>query len=457
MNLINVLLFVLFTGFVFSQPQPSVDFFKADIDILPDPEYKRINGQVTYLFKVLHKTDSVFLDAKNMDFSSVLLNGKKVRHANTKEKIVFYKKLKSDQTYKLTLTYSTIPEQTVYFLGWEDSIPDNNQIWTQGQGKYTSHWLPSFDDMTEKLEYDLDISFDKTYEVIANGALVATKELDGIKKWSFDMDSPMSSYLLAFAIGDYRKKEVVSSTGVPISLYFYPSDSAMVEPTYRYTTAIFDFLEKEIGVPYPWQNYKEVPVRDFLYAGMENTGTAIFSDSYVMDSIAFVDRNFVNVNAHEMAHQWFGMQVEAANVQGQLMILETLSQYAAMMVLKQAYSEEKVQQFLELQRDRYIEGKRRGGLQEPSLALVENQDYIYYAKGAINMYTLQEKIGEEKVNTALKRFLEDWNTIDGKLKMHTNNYATSKELLDYFRDVTPSNQKHIITDLFESVDELAIK
>lgn len=150
------------------------------------------------------------------------------------------------------------------------------------------------------------------------------------------------------------------------------------------------------------------------------------------------------VTAHELAHQWFGMQVEAANVQGQLMILETLSQYAAIMVLKQEYSEEKVQQFLESQKQRYIEGKRRGGLLEPSLALVENQAYIYYAKGAINMYSLQETIGENKVNLALKRYLQDWNTIDGKLKTHTNKYVTSKELLGYFREVTPRNQQQLI-------------
>ena len=69
---------------------------------------------------------------------------------------------------------------------------------------------------------------------------------------------------------------------------------------------MFDFLEEEIGVRYPWQNYKQVPVKDFLYAGMENTSATIFSDAFVVDSTAFVDKNYVNVNAHELAHQWFG-------------------------------------------------------------------------------------------------------------------------------------------------------
>src|SRR5690606_20428512 len=177
---------------------------------------------------------------------------------------------------------------------------------TQGQGKYSSHWVPSFDDMREKVEFDLSISFEKDYQVIANGTLMGTEELNGRKKWSFNMDRPMSSYLLAFAIGKYSTEQLLSSNEIPIHLNYYPNDSLLLEPTYRYTQDILNFLEREIGMPYPWSKYELVPVRDFLYAGMENTGAVIFSDSYVIDSIAFKDRNFVNVNAHEMAHHWFG-------------------------------------------------------------------------------------------------------------------------------------------------------
>src|SRR5690606_19262861 len=128
------------------------------------------------------------------------------------------------------------------------------QIWTQGQGKYTSHWLPSFDDMTEKIEFDLSLVFDGRYQVAANGKLVGKREAgQGKIEWSFDMKGPMSSYLVAFAIGRYDKKTVHSNSGVPIELYFVPKDSSKVEPTYRHTQGIFDFLEGEIGLAYPWQ------------------------------------------------------------------------------------------------------------------------------------------------------------------------------------------------------------
>jgi len=68
------------------------------------------------------------------------------------------------------------------------------------------------------------------------------------------------------------------------------------------------------------------------------------------------------------------------------------------------------------------------------------------------MYEFQKKVGADKVNFALKRFLEDWNTKNGRLKIKTERYATSKDLLAYFRAVTPEEHKHIVRDLFETVD-----
>ena len=67
------------------------------------------------------------------------------------------------------------------------------------------------------------------------------------------------------------------------------------------------------------------------------------------------------------------------------------------------------------------------------------------------MYELQKSIGEANVNLALKRFINDWNTTNGKLKTATNRYATTKDLLRYFRDVTPDSLQYLIADLFETV------
>ena len=410
-------LLFLISLIISAQHQEKVDFIQGKVDIKVDPINENISGSVTYLMNVLQKADTVFLDAQNLNIIEVKLNNKKVKSTNNGKKIVIHKRLKANKTYSLSIIYSAHPRQTVYFLGWKDHLPGNEQVWTQGQGKYTSHWLPSFDDMTEKVEYDLDISFDKKYEVIANGTLIATKELDGLRKWSFNMENPMSSYLLAFAIGDYHKKEVESNSGIPINLYFYPGDSAKVEPTYRHTTDIFNFLEKEIGVPYPWQNYKQVPVRDFLYAGMENTGTTIFSDSYIIDSTAFKDRNYVNVNAHEMAHQWFGNLV--TEVDGSSHWLhEGFATYYALLAEKELFGEEYYYWKL------YDTAIQLKDLTNKNMgeALVDPKagSLTFYEKGAWALHVLREQIGEKRFRQGIQRYLKKYGfknvTIDNLIE-----------------------------------------
>jgi aminopeptidase N len=158
------------------------------------------------------------------------------------------------------------------------------------------------------------------------------------------------------------------------------------------------------------------------------------------------------ITAHEVAHQWWGLQLEAANVQGQNMILETLAQYSAMMVLKEKCPDEKIQQFLKLQLDEYQKANLKLKRDEAPLALVENESHIYYNKGAINMYELQKHIGEENVNLALRNFLKDWHSFNNPKK--PKRYSTTLDLIQYFREVTPDSVQYVITDLFEHVNSL---
>lgn len=395
----------MITFVVSAQHQDQVDFLRAKVDISIDPKQETISGIVTYELKALQKVDSIFLDAQNLQLMEVRLNNKKVKAINNGKNIIIHKKFKANKSYSLKIKYVAKPKQTVYFLGWADEIPGNEQVWTQGQGKYTSHWLPSFDDMTEKVEFDLDITFDRNFEVIANGALLGTKELDLLKKWSFNMEGPMSSYLLAFSIGNYHKKQILSSRGVPIGLYHYPRDSSLIEPTYRFTKEIFDFLETEIGVDYPWQNYNQIPVRDFLYAGMENTGTTIFSDTYVMDSIAFKDRNYVNVNAHEMAHQWFGDLV--TEVDGSSHWLhEGFATYYALLAEKELFGKEYYywklyESAIELQA---LSKKEMG----ESLIDPKAGSLTFYEKGAWALHVLREQLGEEDFKKGIQQYLNKY-------------------------------------------------
>src|SRR5690606_23805751 len=113
---------------------------------------------------VLKETDSILIDAKNFNFDYLRINDNEflvIGNENQLNGNIKYD-FKPSKDNVMLLKYRARPEKALYFL---DRL-DANQIWTQGQGKYTSNWLPSFDDVNEKVEFDLTIVFEDSYNVI---------------------------------------------------------------------------------------------------------------------------------------------------------------------------------------------------------------------------------------------------------------------------------------------------
>lgn len=383
-----------------AQQTEKVDFKTLTATVSIDTLTRQVQGNVQFIFQINENLDSVYIDAKKMTFNKVKLNDQLARSQTDGEKLWIYDNFKANENYLLTFEYSATPEKTLYFVGWDNA--GSNQIWTQGQGKETSYWLPSFDDVNEKVTLDLTISFSKKYRVIANGLLMGEKTNGDLKIWHYAMKNPMSSYLIAIAIGEYQSKTEVSESGITMQYYFEHQDADKVEPTYRYSKRIFDFLEKEIGVPYPWQDYKMVPVRDFLYAGMENTTLTIFSDQFVVESASFDERNFVNVNAHELAHQWFGDLVTAKSSTHHW-LQEGFATFYALLVEKEVFG------------DDYFYWKLYDSYTKLSVLSLQNQgesllnpkasSLTYYEKGAWALLMLQNRVGAEAFKKAIQNYL----------------------------------------------------
>lgn len=396
------ILFLLISSIVFGQHQDKVDFIRADVHVIPNPKQKSVRGTITYDFKVLSNVDSVFLDAHQMAFEKVVLNSKNIAVKNTKKQLILHHKFRAGKNYRLQLNYSCTPKQALYFVGFDDDVLGNEQIWTQGQGKYTSNWLPSFDAMTQKVEFDLGITFDENYTAVSNGKLLNVKVENNLKTWQYNMENPMSSYLVAFAIGNYKKQKHESESGILLENYFYPEDVNKVEPTYRYTKQIFDFLEQEIGVPYPWQNYKQVPVHDFLYAGMENTSITLFSDDFMIDSTAFVDKNYVNINAHELAHQWFGNLVTEESSEHHW-LQEGFATYFAYLAEKEIFGDDYFYWKL-FNTAKSLKELSDSGAGE-SLLNPKASSLTFYEKGAWALVLLRDEIGITAFRKGIYKYL----------------------------------------------------
>ena len=398
------------------------------------PVKKEVRGIVKYSFKVKTATDSIFIDAKNMTFENVYFKNRKVVYKVTNDKLWLFNNYKKGKEYSVSFNYEAHPKKAMYFIDWENQKHSeaNPQVWTQGQGKDNSNWIPSFDDMNEKVEFDLSISFDKNYRVITNGKLISKQERnDSVYTWNYDMQQQMSSYLLAIAIGKYKKRTEISNSGIPLEMCYYPKDSLKVESTYRYSKQMFDFLEKEIGVPYPWQNYKQVPVKDFLYAGMENTSTTIFSDAFVVDSTAFIDKNYVNVNAHELAHQWFGNLVTETHGMHHW-LQEGFATYYALLAEKEVFGEDYYYHKLYTASKKLIKAQQTDSI---PLMNPKASSLTFYQKGAWALHSLRERVGDSAFNSSIILYLNkhQFKNVD------TNDFITivekeSKQNLSDFVD-----------------------
>ncbi|MEL4308382.1 M1 family metallopeptidase [Joostella sp. CR20] len=402
MKLLFAILFQCLFFFSFSQQTAYFDVKHAEVSVAIQPELKEISGSVVYRFEVLKDTNMFAIDAKNMTIKNVFLDEKTIDFEYDNEQIKLNKNFNKSDLSSLKIEYYAKPKKALYFITSESKAA--NQVWTQGQGKYTSNWLPSFDDMNEKIEFDITIEAPSAYEVVANGKLLEKETLKASTRWKYDMHSPMSSYLVALTIGKYDVIHKTSNSGIPLELYYYPSAKNYVEPTYRYSDQIFDFLEEEIGVPFPWQNYKQVPVKDFLYAGMENTSLTIFSDSFLIDSIGFTDKNYINVNAHELAHQWFGDLVTEENSEHHW-LQEGFATYYALLAEKEVFGEDYFYTAL------YKTAKQLEALNEQggeSLLNPKASSLTFYQRGAWAVFALRNLIGDRAFQKSVKKYLTEY-------------------------------------------------
>jgi aminopeptidase N len=408
----KALYFLLFSIFSFSQQTKYVDFLTCTASLYPNFEEKSISGSVTYEFKVNQIIDTIKIDAKNIVFYEVMINGKLVKFKNSGKTLDLFEGFSKGKN-KLTFQYTAISKQTLYFIGQDD----NRQIWTQGQGKFTSHWLPSFDDVNEKVIFGITINyyvdmdkFEFNPIALSNGKLNFEKKTIS---WSrgvnditrnYQMQKPMSSYLVMLAIGNFVKQEVKSKSGTPLEFYIDKNDYSKLEPTYRYSKQIFNYLEQEIGLKYPWKIYRQIPVRDFLYAGMENTTSTIFSQDFVVDSIGFNDRNYINVNAHELAHQWFGDLITAQSGKHHW-LQEGFATYYALLAEKEIFGDD----YFYNELYDYALQLRNAAKTDTIPVMNENASSLsFYKKGAWALHTLREDIGAKNFQNAVKKYLKKY-------------------------------------------------
>ncbi len=392
----------------FMPREREVDMEHLRLQVRFDAPKGLVYGVATHRFRGLRPgVDSLVLDAIALQIEAITHHEKPLPSTYDGQRLVlrFPKPLTVGVLDSITIRYTAQPRKGIYFIGWKDETGRaRRQIWTQGQGIDHRHWIPAYDDPNDKLITETFITFDSRYQVLSNGLLIDTlRNPDGMLTWHYLMPKPHSLYLLMIAIGEYGIERRTTSRGLPLNLYYYPDKRACcLEPTYRYSVEMMEFLEEEVGVPFPWPQYSQVPVADYIYGAMENTTATVFGDFFIVDDRAFLDRNYVEVNAHELTHQWFGDYVTARN-SAHIWLQESFATHYARRFMGRVYGQ-----------DAYDWGRRT----EHNLALSASEKDLLpvvhpnagyariYQKGSAILDMMRHTFGNETYRQVIHHYLQ---------------------------------------------------
>ena len=264
--------------------------------------------------------------------------------------------------------------------------------------------------------------------------------------FSYKMDAPILNFY-AFQSGRYAVRRD-RWNDVAIEIWYQPGHEYNLDRMVAATKDGLDYFTAAFG-PYQHRQFRIIEFPRYQTFAQAFPNTIPYSEGIGFiarvrdDDPDDVDYPYY-VTAHELAHQWWAHQVVGANVQGATMLVETLAQYSALMVMKRKVGEAQMQRFLRYELDRYLIGRRTEQKKELPLARVENQSYIHYRKGSLVMYALQDYLGEDTVNRAVRSFRDEW-------AFKGPPYPTTLDFLAKVREVTPPGLARTVDDLFESI------
>jgi ABC-2 type transport system permease protein len=303
-------------------------------------------------------------------------------------------------------------------------------------------------DDSDRVNFEIIMSTAPDQIAIAPGYLQKEWMEEDRKYFHYKMDKPILGFFSMVSAKYEVKKDLwIGEKGDSINLeiYYHKGHEYNLDRMMSSMKKSFDYFTTNFS-PYQFKQMRIMEFPRYSAFAQSFANTVPFSEGIGFNlqiKEGDVDMSYY-VTAHELAHQWWAHQVTEAQVQGNAMLSETMSQYSALMVMKQEYPPEMMQKFLKHELDRYLRGRTTETHREQPLELVERQNYIHYRKGSLIMYALQDYITEDSVNSALRNYHRDWA---GK----TNPYVSSIELVNYFREATPDSLKYIIEDMFETI------
>lgn len=465
-----------------SQAQPRISDVRLNVDIYPETRSAHIKGNYQLVNRSKQAIEEIFITQKE-DIDIIKMDFDLASEKNLTDKALGFhsyklkKPLAAGEKLMLNFELEVKPKK---FLGMSQGsyLYENGSFFNstfvphigyqpalelREDKARREHGLPEKERMAETddpkalensyiandadwINFDAVVSTSADQMAVAPGTLKRQWQENGRNYYHYVPEQAILNFY-AFLSGRYEVKKA-QWQNIPIEIDYHKGHAYNLDRMVKGVQKSLDYYTQNFG-PYQHKLVRIIEFPRYARFAQAFPNTIPFSES--IGFIARVDDNNPKevdypfyVTAHEVAHQWWAHQVISGNSKGGTVLVETLAQYSALMVMKHTYGNASMRRFLQFELDRYLQGRSQERKKELPLARNENQDYIHYAKGSLAMYLLQDQIGEDKVNQALRLLIA----------RHANKgapYPSSTALTTALREVTPAEQQYVIEDLFDSI------
>jgi puromycin-sensitive aminopeptidase len=399
-----------------------------NIKLQPDLDKFTFQGEETIHIRVLEPTSEILLNAVEIKVRSAILSRNGARTATTQ---ISYDVARET----LTLSFGeTIPvgeaDLEIEFAGeLNDKLRGfYRSEYTDGQGVLkrlaTTQFeptdarraFPCWDEPAQKASFQVTLVVPSGMAAISNTPVVEEREAGtGLKSLRFAETPVMSTYLLAFIVGDLVKIEARANDTTTVAVWTTPGKESHGQFALDTSVRLLSFFNDYFGIPYPLEKLDHLAIPDFAAGAMENWGAITYRETALLvdpeNSSAGTRQRVAEVVAHEMAHMWFGDLV-TMQWWDDLWLNESFASWMGSKAVDWLYPEwEMWTQFVNMDTTRALslDGLKNSHPIEQAVIdpaeVSQLFDAISYSKGGSILRMLEHFLGPETFRQGLNRYL----------------------------------------------------
>jgi len=295
---------------------------RYDLRLEPDLTTLTFTGDETVTLEVEEATAEIVLNAVDLAFGDATVTNARgeslrgtpiVDEAAERCRITFASSI-APGTWRLRLTFTGILNDKLrgfYRSSYKDPSGEPRLMAaTQFEATDARRAFPSWDEPAFKAVFAVTLVIDPKLTAVSNTSIVSERAERGRKVVTFADTMKMSTYLVAFVVGELEATDAVLVGRTPVRVWCVPGKRHLAAFGHEIGVASLRFFEDYYGLPYPSDKLDLLAIPDFAAGAMENLGAITFRETALLVDARAASHSelerVADVVAHENAHMWFG-------------------------------------------------------------------------------------------------------------------------------------------------------